>query len=168
MSKATAIESRDNIELKSISRSINNSVSVGGDTESIVSSIDQQQPPPPAKKKKLMFKKSWLFWWNSDEWWSCWIGLIFFGCIAPAVKQGIPSPEFLRWSRNPFSTFATQGNYALPVICVAMGLLLWLSMAATKTVNWKMFPYGYSIVFLIALISKMLASNGKIYIKKNG
>ncbi|KAI9358127.1 hypothetical protein BD770DRAFT_321472 [Pilaira anomala] len=40
-----------------------------------------------------------------------------------------------------------------------MGLLLWLSMAATKTVNWKKFPYGYSIVFLIALISKMLASN---------
>ncbi|KAI7895033.1 uncharacterized protein EV154DRAFT_496750 [Mucor mucedo] len=40
-----------------------------------------------------------------------------------------------------------------------MGLLLWLAMAATNSPNWRKFPLGYSVVFFIALISKMLASN---------
>ncbi|CAO3668627.1 hypothetical protein G6F70_007617 [Rhizopus microsporus] len=111
-----------------------------------------------SEKKKLDYK-SWLLWWNSEEWWPCWIGLIFFGCITSAVKHNIPSPKFLPWEKNPFLTFATPGNYGLLVICVMMGVLLWLSMAATRARNWKKFPLGYSVVFIIALISKMLASN---------
>lgn len=122
-------------------------------------------PEPDNKKKsfidKVPFKKSWLLWWNSEEWWSCWIGLIFFGCIASAVKHNIPSPQFLPWETNPFSTFAANGNYGLIVICFCMGALLWLAMAATKAPNWRKFPAGYAVVFFIALISKMLASNGK-------
>ena len=112
-------------------------------------------------KGSFKFKKSWLMWWNSEEWWSCWIGLIFFGCISSAVKHQIPSPQFLPWEKNPFSTFASQGNYGLMVIFVTMGVLLWISMAATKAPNWRKFPFGFALVFFIALISKMLASNGK-------
>ncbi|KAI7848325.1 hypothetical protein BDC45DRAFT_547266 [Circinella umbellata] len=40
-----------------------------------------------------------------------------------------------------------------------MGLLLWLAMAAVRAPNWKQYPFGYVIVFFVALISKMLASN---------
>ncbi|KAG1468337.1 hypothetical protein G6F56_003886 [Rhizopus delemar] len=104
-------------------------------------------------------KKSWLLWWNSEEWWSCWIGLVFFGCITSAVKHDIPSPKFLYWEKNPFSTFATPGNYGLLVISVMMGALLWLSMASTGTKNWKKFPLGYWTIFFVALISKILANN---------
>lgn len=106
--------------------------------------------------------KSWLMWWNSEEWWSCWIGLIFFGCITAAVKQGIPTPEFLVWEKNPFSTFYVIGNLGLLVICVMMGLLLWLALASTNAPNWKRYPIGFTCVFYIALISKMLASNSKM------
>lgn len=99
-------------------------------------------------------------WWNSEEWWSCWIGLIFFGCIASAVKHNIPQPEFLPWEKNPFHTFSTTGNFGLFVIFAVMGTLLWIAMAATKAPNYKRFPIGFVCVFIIALISKMLASNG--------
>ncbi|KAI9281100.1 hypothetical protein BY458DRAFT_499578 [Sporodiniella umbellata] len=111
------------------------------------------------QSSKSQRKWQWLLWWNSEEWWSCWIGLVFFGCISSAVKHGIPSPQFLHWDRNPFMTFATPGNYGLLVIGVMMGAFLWLSMAATSTTNWKKFPLGYSVVFLVALISKILANN---------
>lgn len=161
MVKTTAVDTGSNIELKQFPRT---RVDADSDNGSVgeISSIAPTTitTTPPAKKKRLMFKKSWLFWWNSEEWWSCWIGLIFFGCIASAVKHNIPSPEFIPWDKNPFSTFATAGNYGLLVICVAMGLLLWLAMAATNAPNWRKFPLGYSAVFIIALISKMLASNG--------
>lgn len=129
-------------------------------------------PPPELaddttqEKKDLSFftkYKSWLMWWNSEEWWSSWIGLIFFGCITSAVKHDIPSPEFLPWENNPFHTFGATGNYGLIVIFFAMGLMLWLSMAAIKAPNWRKFPMGYLCVFTIALISKMLASNGNIF-----
>jgi hypothetical protein len=100
-------------------------------------------------------------WWNSEEWWSCWIGLIFFGCIASAVKHDIPSPHFLPWEENPFSTFADISNLGLIVTFFVMGILLWISMAATKAPNWRKFPFGFTAVFFVALISKMLASNGK-------
>ncbi|KAG1058161.1 hypothetical protein G6F43_000048 [Rhizopus delemar] len=111
-----------------------------------------------ANEKKINYK-SWLLWWNSEEWWSCWIGLIFFGCITSAVKHNIPSPHFLSWEKNPFSTFAAPENYGLIVISVMMGTLLWLSMAFTNVNNWKRFPIGYTAIFFIALISKVLANN---------
>lgn len=112
-----------------------------------------------ANEKKINYK-SWLLWWNSEEWWSCWIGLIFFGCITSAVKHNIPSPHFLSWEKNPFSTFAAPENYGLIVISVMMGTLLWLSMAFTNVNNWKRFPIGYTAIFFVALISKVLANNG--------
>lgn len=103
---------------------------------------------------------SWLMWWNTDDWWPCWIGLLFFGCVSAAVQHGIPEPVFLPWTTNPFMTFATVGNYGLIVIFVAMGLLLWLCMASTQTQHWKHYPLGYLIVFFVALVSNMLAANG--------
>lgn len=153
------------IALKQLNTS--NAVDVNSEISTIpeIDSIKITSPPesPSDKQKtKFKFKKSWLMWWNSEEWWSCWIGLIFFGCIASAVKNGIPSPQFLPWDKNPFSTFAAPGNLCLPVIFVTMGGLLWISMAAIRAPNWKKFPLGYIVVFFIALISKMLASNGKV------
>lgn len=113
-----------------------------------------------AKPNSHTRSKSWLLWWNTEEWWSCWIGLIFFGCVTAAVNHHIPQPEFLTWSHNPFMTFASPGNYGLLVIFVAMGLLLWLCMASIRANGWRRYPLGYLVVFLVALVSKMLASNG--------
>lgn len=105
--------------------------------------------------------KAWLLWWNTEEWWSCWIGLIFFGCVVSAVHHGIPEPTFLTWTHNPFLTFATTGNYCLIVLFFAMGILLWICMGTIQATGWRQFPLGYLVVFFIALVSKILASNGK-------
>ncbi|KAI7904512.1 uncharacterized protein BX663DRAFT_431343 [Cokeromyces recurvatus] len=40
-----------------------------------------------------------------------------------------------------------------------MGIMLWLVMAAISAPHWQKFPFGYLVVFFIALVSKMLASN---------
>ncbi|KAI8371685.1 uncharacterized protein BYT42DRAFT_581113 [Radiomyces spectabilis] len=103
--------------------------------------------------------RAWLMWWNTDEWWPCWIGLLFFGCITTAVSHGVPQPEFLPWKVNPFSTFATPGNYGIIVLFFAVGLLLWLALAAVRTPAWRIFPLGYAILFFVALVSKILAAN---------
>ena len=139
------------------------------DDASSLKSVEQQNYNSNKKKNNSNTNvdkwRTWLLWWNTEDWWSVWIGLIFFGCIVGAVNHGIPQPEFLKWEHNPFSTFATAGNYGLIVISVAMGLLLWLAMAAVRAPNWKQYPFGYIIVFFVALISKMLASNGKVATK---
>ena len=165
VTRRSSIEVGSNIELKKISN-INENVSssaasaVSNLTSTTTTTPSTVNPANNKKKFSIPFKSSWLMWWNSEEWWSCWIGLIFFGCIASAVKHNIPQPEFLPWEKNPFHTFGTTGNYGLFVIFAIMGILLWIAMAAIKAPNWKRFPIGFVCVFTIALVSKMLASNG--------
>jgi hypothetical protein len=106
--------------------------------------------------------KPWLLWWNTEEWMACWIGFILFGGVTGAVVHGIPSPVFEPWHDNPFVTFANKGNYGLIVLFFVMGGLLWLSMALYQPAHWQVFPVGYVVVFFVALISNMLASNGNV------
>ncbi|CAO3609216.1 unnamed protein product [Cunninghamella echinulata] len=40
-----------------------------------------------------------------------------------------------------------------------MGALVWLSMAFYRPLHWQYYPLGYTVVFFVALISNMLASN---------
>ncbi|CEP07338.1 hypothetical protein [Parasitella parasitica] len=169
VNRRSSVEVRSNIELQNISHaadgsqqdanaSITSAISNVTDTTTTTTAAIQE-----SNKKKVSltptFKSSWLLWWNSEEWWSCWIGLIFFGSIASAVKHNIPQPQFLPWEHNPFHTFDTAGNFGLFVIFAVMGMLLWIAMAATGAPHWKRFPVGFVCVFMIALISKMLASN---------
>jgi hypothetical protein len=125
LSMVNKMATEPNIELKQLFKSnIDNDDTAGAvitadDVTSIPSTVATTPSPTISetdnKKKrfihKIPFKKSWLLWWNSEEWWSCWIGMIFFGCIASAVKDNIPSPQFLHWEKNPFSTFAAVGHY---------------------------------------------------------
>lgn len=116
----------------------------------------QQQPS--------FFKRwrPWLLWWNTEEWMACWIGFVLFGGVTGAVLHGIPSPVFEPWHDNPFMTFANKGNYGLIVLFFVMGGLLWLSMALYQPTHWQVFPVGYVVVFFVAMISNMLASNGNV------
>lgn len=165
VTRRSSVEVGSNIELKKISHT-NDNQHVDSSAASAVSEVTNPTSATPSvdiktrSKLSIPFKSSWLMWWNSEEWWSCWIGLIFFGCIASAVKHNIPQPEFLPWEKNPFHTFSTTGNFGLFVIFAVMSILLWIAMAATKAPNYKRFPIGFVCVFMIALISKMLASNG--------
>ncbi|KAI8328496.1 hypothetical protein BC941DRAFT_363739 [Chlamydoabsidia padenii] len=60
-------------------------------------------------------------------------------------------------------TFANVGNYALIVLFFVMGGLVWLAMALYRPSHWQLFPLGYTVVFFVALISNMLASNAVLH-----
>jgi hypothetical protein len=131
------------------------------DSSTIPSSNTTTKDTTPASTESPQNHKKWFLWWNSEEWWACWIGFVFFGIVCGCVHHSIPQPEFLPWRTNPFSTFATQGNYGMLVMFPAMGVMLWLALTSIQAKNWSRFPLGFTLVFFIALISKMLASNGK-------
>lgn len=167
VTRRSSVEVGSNIELKKISpihgdQDVDSfaASAVSEVMDTAVSTLPSEDNSKAKAKFSIPFRTSWLMWWNSEEWWSCWIGLIFFGCIASAVKHNIPQPEFLPWETNPFHTFGTTGNFGLFVIFAVMGILLWIAMAATRAPNYKRFPIGFVCVFMIALVSKMLASNG--------
>ncbi|KAI8092740.1 uncharacterized protein BX664DRAFT_328023 [Halteromyces radiatus] len=107
--------------------------------------------------------KPWLLWWNTEEWMACWIGLIIFGGVTATVLKGIPCPVFKSWQHNPFMTFADVGNYGLIVLFFVMGGLLWIAMACYRPSHWQLFPIGYVVIFFVALISNMLASNAVLH-----
>ncbi|ORX43083.1 hypothetical protein DM01DRAFT_1364917 [Hesseltinella vesiculosa] len=44
-----------------------------------------------------------------------------------------------------------------------MGTLLYIAMACYQPTAWKLFPLGYFVVFLFALVSNMLASNKTLH-----
>ncbi|KAI8337724.1 hypothetical protein BC941DRAFT_396692 [Chlamydoabsidia padenii] len=60
-------------------------------------------------------------------------------------------------------TFKNIGNYGLIVLFFVMGGLLWLAMALYRPTHWQLFPIGYVVVFFVALISNMLASNAVLH-----
>ncbi|RUS20886.1 hypothetical protein BC937DRAFT_94141 [Endogone sp. FLAS-F59071] len=105
----------------------------------------------------------WYMWWNSDDWWSCWIGLLIFGAVALMVPRGIIQPSFLPWTWNPFDAFANSANWGLLVLFPAMGALVWLACAATLMNGWRLYPLGYLVIFSIAFVSKWLAANTALH-----
>jgi hypothetical protein len=131
------------------------------DSSTIITSTTVKRSACQSALKTFIQKhRKWLLWWNSEEWWACWIGLIFFGVVNACVKHDIPQPEFLPWQVNPFDAFATTADYGIIVLFPAMGILVWLGLASIQAKNWTKFPMGYTLVFFIAHISSMLASNG--------
>lgn len=104
----------------------------------------------------------WYMWWNSDDWWSCWIGLSIFGAVTLMVPRGIMQPSFLPWTWNPFDAFANS-NWGLFVLFLAMGALVWLACAATLMNGWRLYPLGYLVIFTLAFVSKWLAANTALH-----
>ncbi|OZJ06175.1 hypothetical protein BZG36_01027 [Bifiguratus adelaidae] len=132
---------------------------------------DWTVPQRKESQKTMGFTtSSWkvLMWWNTEDWWPCWIGFVFFGCVVGLVQHGIPQPGFEPWLYNPFDAFANKANLGLLVLFVAMGCMVWLAASATRLKSWRMFPAGYAVVFLIALVSKVLAANTRLKIASLG
>ncbi|CAO3598560.1 unnamed protein product [Absidia cylindrospora] len=146
----------------SISNTISGSVDAASDNTNIKNdtSISSKEQQEMTRYEKL---KPWLLWWNTEEWMACWIGFILFGGVTGAVLRGIPAPVFEQWQHNPFMTFANVGNYGLIVLFFVMGGLLWLAMALYQPTYWQLLPIGYAVVFFVALISNMLASNAVLH-----
>ncbi|KAF9296128.1 hypothetical protein BGZ74_010464 [Mortierella antarctica] len=100
--------------------------------------------------------------WNHEDWWPCWIGLFLFGMVAIAVLYDIPEAHFLIWTKNPFDSLKSEGNYGLLVLFPLQGLLVWLAMWGIDAKAWKEFPKGYLVVYLCSFLSKWLAAQKSI------
>ncbi|KAL1917904.1 uncharacterized protein VTP21DRAFT_3738 [Calcarisporiella thermophila] len=115
----------------------------------------QEQNPNEQRKKRFL---SLLLWWNTEDWWSCWIGFILLGCVVACVSHHIPEPKFLPWTANPFSSLATKGNYGLIALFPISTILLTLCLASLRSPSYRLFPFGFAVVWFLAMISKWLAA----------
>ncbi|KAF9434878.1 hypothetical protein BGZ76_007260 [Entomortierella beljakovae] len=104
----------------------------------------------------------WLVGWNHEDWWPCWIGLFLLGLVSVAVHNNIPAAHFAPWSANPFDSLKGLNNLGLLVLFPLQGLLVWLALWSVGAKNWNLFYKGFLVIYLLAFLSKLLASQRNI------
>ena len=130
-------------------------------------------------------KKSSPSWWNNGDWWSVWIGWVFFllfclleiGFNSPMAiieveteETSVSSrgfyfkmPSLSSWQFNPLAAFDSNDLF-LPLLGILMCLAMWFSLFCLSTPGWKYFPVGFSLVFFLTILAKLLATN--VYLSK--
>jgi len=105
--------------------------------------------------------------WKEEDWWAVWFGFIIilsavFGIIKTVPKIG-------KWTDNPMNVFyilkngEVIGNIFIPllILWILLGCLTWLGIYIMKG-EWKKYFAGYSIVFLLSIISYIIANQLQI------
>ncbi|KAF9113036.1 hypothetical protein BGX27_002342 [Mortierella sp. AM989] len=128
-------------------------------TEDITSDT---QPPPNSRLHAFIRRHPWLVGWNHEDWWPCWIGLFLFTLTSVAVHNNIAAAHFALWTTNPFDSLHGKGNLGLLVLFPLQGALVWLALWAVQAKNWSQFYKGFLVIYSLAFLSKLLASQRNI------
>ena len=94
--------------------------------------------------------------WRSEDWWAVWLGFFLITLAVVGLITGIP--KLSKWTTNPFD--------ALPFTTLVKFIGLWLGLSLLTTLGIRAtgqpvtpFVLGFSIVFILALLAKLTASN---------
>ncbi len=114
-----------------------------------------------------MSKGKWSDLWRLEDWWAVWFGFIIIltavtGAVDKVYKIG-------KWTDNPLNVFqivkdgVVEGNIIVPLIFLwlGLGILTIIGMAFMKG-DIKRYIPGYTIVFVLAIVSYILANQFSI------
>ena len=114
-----------------------------------------------------MNKNGWSALYKEEDWWTVWFGFIIILSAVFNIVHRVP--KIGKWTDNPLDVFmivkdgAVTGNIFGPLI------LLWLGLAALTVIgvfvmkgNAPKYLAGFSVVFLLAVVSYLLASQAQV------
>ena len=102
-----------------------------------------------------------LKWWRKMEWWPCWIGMLGFFLVDIITQMGFLPPGFNQWIHIPLQHVDQPG--VLIVLLIFCFFSSWMAVYASQQPDWKLFPFGFAIILILAFISKVLASQQEIH-----
>lgn len=106
---------------------------------------------------------------TSDDWWSVYIGFVMFTITVPLVlKLSMSMPVFSKWKSRVRDTLVGNDSVVLKLLAFHYITLLMLAIAfkaMKKSVNASLIA-GFSLVFWISVISKIIGAN--VILKSGG
>ena len=99
-------------------------------------------------------KQSWSDLWMEEDWWAIW----FAGILTIAVYVGIITqvPKIGKWESNPLDAIPPEIIFPTLIMLAGIGLMTTVGMMLMKE-NWKKYLPGFTVIFLISIISYIFA-----------
>jgi len=114
--------------------------------------------------QELETKPEWSDLWRLEDWWAIWFGAILL--ILTVIRVVNKVPKIGKWTTNPLDALPADLAFKLFILLIAIGVLMAISILAMRTAKVYQFIPGYVVIFLLAIISFVLA--GQITIKQYG
>ena len=98
--------------------------------------------------------QSWSDLWMKEDWWAIWFAAI----LTIAVYVGIIThvPKIGKWETNPLNAIPLEIIFPVLTMLVGIGLMTTVGMILMKE-NWKKYIPGFTVIFLIGIISYIFA-----------
>jgi len=114
-------------------------------------------------------RQSWSDLYKLEDWWAIWFGSILMALVSIGIIGNDSLlgkiPKLGKWTSNPIDAF--PADLIIPLIGLGLGLMILMTIGVYfMKIDWKRFMKGFLVVFLIACLSFLLASQTTM--KSNG
>ena len=114
--------------------------------------------------QELETKSRWSDLWRLEDWWAIWFGAILLILTVIGVVNKVP--KIGKWTTNPLDAFSGDLAFKLFILLIAIGVLMSIGVLAMRTAKVPQFISGSIVIFLLSIISFVLA--GQITIQQYG
>ena len=97
--------------------------------------------------------------WKHEDYWAIWFAIILFGGIGLGLIPMVPKVQ--KWVASPLEAFPGDIAPWIPVLGIGLGLLMTAGIAIMRA-DWKRFALGFSVIFVLAVLSYTVAGQTTI------
>ena len=104
-------------------------------------------------------KQSFSDLYKKEDWWAIWFAAILVIVTAAGIVEKVP--KLGKWSSNPFEIFTNELLISLGLLFVGISILTVVGVAVMKE-DYKKYIAGFPVIFLIAVLSYLVAGQNTI------
>lgn len=101
---------------------------------------------------------SWSDLYRKEDWWANWFAAILIALVALGVVTAVP--KIGKWTANPLDALSGK-LLPLLLLLIGLGALTTLGCLFMK-LDWKKYIVGFSVVFVIACLSYLVADQATL------
>ncbi len=106
----------------------------------------------------------WSDLWRLEDWWAVWFGAVLLFVIAAGIVNKVP--KMGSWSSNPIDAIPSDLVVPLVILLISIGVLMTIGIYAMKSLKVSQYTVGFIFVFILAIVSYLLAN--QVAIKQYG
>ena len=99
-------------------------------------------------------RQSWSDLWKEEDWWAIWFASLMTIAVYIGFIRNVP--KIAKWETNPLNAVPAEVIFPLLIMLLGIGFMTAVGMILMKA-NWKKYMSGFTVIFLISVISYIFA-----------